>query len=102
MRKIAQFYKVSESEFLKVGSKNTFDQIILPKRATAGSAGYDFFAPETFCLQAGETIKIPTGIRVRIDEGWVLNIYPRISFKHLITALTNFIFFEQSSYCIRL
>ncbi len=42
-----------------------------------GSAGYDFFSPVDFTLKPGETIKIPTGIRVFIEEDWVLNIFPR-------------------------
>ena len=41
------------------------------------SAGYDFFSPVDFTLKPGETIKIPTGIRVFIEEDWVLNIFPR-------------------------
>ena len=49
----------------------------LPERKTSGSAGYDFYSPVDFSLAPGETIKIPTGIRVRIDDGWVLKIYPR-------------------------
>ena len=49
----------------------------MPERATVGSAGYDFFSPIDFALAPGETIKIPTGIRAKIDDGWVLKIYPR-------------------------
>ena len=79
MKRIAQFYKVSESEYLKSGNKSSYDDILLPKRATAGSAGYDFFTPESFTLTAGETAKIATGIRVKIDNGWVLKLYPRSS-----------------------
>lgn len=79
MKKIAQFFKVSESEYLKSGDKTAFDSVILPKRATKGSAGYDFFAPFDFTLAPNQTEKIPTGVRVRIDEGWVLKIYPRSS-----------------------
>lgn len=37
-----------------------YDDITKPKRATAGSAGYDFSAPVAFVLKPGETIKIPT------------------------------------------
>ena len=87
MKRIAQFLKVSESEYLKVGSKDVYDGILLPKRATSGSAGYDFFAPEDFELASGQTIKIATGIRVKIDDGWVLKIYPRSSlgFKYRLT-----------------
>ena len=54
-----------------------YDEIKLPRRATAGSAGYDFYSPLDFSLAPGESIKIPTGVRARIDEGWVLMIYPR-------------------------
>ncbi len=79
MKKIAQFFKVSENEYLKSGTKEQFESVILPKRATVGSAGYDFFAPHDFTLEPNETAKVPTGIRVKIDEGWVLKIYPRSS-----------------------
>ena len=88
MKKIAQFFKVSYEQFEK-GIKDVFPamteqqmeelywDIKLPKRATAGSAGYDFFTPFSFTLKPGETIKIPTGIRAKMDEGWVLKLYPR-------------------------
>ena len=99
MEKIARFYKVSEQEFLKSGTKETFDGIILPKRATKGSAGYDFFAPETFTLNPRETIKIATGIRAKIQEGWVLMIFPRsgLGFKYRLT-LDNTVGIIDSDY----
>ncbi len=79
MKRIAQFFKVSELEFNKSGSTANYGEIALPKRATKGSAGYDFFTPEEFTLLPNETIKVATGVRVKIDEGWVLKIYPRSS-----------------------
>ena len=79
MKKIAKFYKVSLDEYLKDGNQADYEKICLPKRATAGSAGYDFFAPYSFTLSPNQTIKVATGIRVQIDEGWVLKIYPRSS-----------------------
>lgn len=79
MKKVAKFYKVSESEYIKSSPITSYEKIKLPARATAGSAGYDFFAPEKITLAPGETVKVPTGIRVKIDEGWVLKIYPRSS-----------------------
>lgn len=54
-----------------------YDSIKLPERATIGSAGYDFFAPFGFTLGAGDTIKIPTGIRAKIEDGWFLCCVPR-------------------------
>ena len=79
MKKIAQFFIVSQNEYLKDGTIDAYNSIMLPKRATSGSAGYDFFAPYDFTLAPHETIKVATGIRVKIDEGWVLKIYPRSS-----------------------
>ena len=73
MNRIAKFMKVSEDQFNREGYEN----IILPRRATAGSAGYDFIAPYDFVLESGEEIVIDTGIRAKIAEGWVLVILPR-------------------------
>ena len=88
MYRIAKFEKVSFEQFKKDcidacpqlaedDIKEIYDAIKLPKRATAGSAGYDFYAPVPIVLHSGCTIKIPTGIRARIDDGWVLKLYPR-------------------------
>ena len=59
------------------GTAAPWAEIALPRRATAGSAGYDFFAPAGFELKPGRTITIPTGVRARIDAGWVLLLFPR-------------------------
>ena len=44
-----------------------YNKIKLPVRATAGSAGFDFFSPVDITLKPGETVKIPTGIRVEME-----------------------------------
>lgn len=80
MQKIAQFMKVSRSQFeadWAFEGVSPYDELILPQRATAGSAGYDFYSPLDFSLAPGEIIKIPTGMRARMEPGWVLTIYPR-------------------------
>ncbi len=99
MKRIAKFLKVSEKQFLLDGTAQEYNAVILPKRATSGSAGYDFFAPKTFTVKAGETVKIATGVRVQIDEGWVLKIYPRSSlgFKYRLT-LNNTVGIIDSDY----
>lgn len=90
MQKMAKFHKVSFSQFEKDWSdtfpgddscciQKIYDALRLPVRATRGSAGYDFFAPVEFILEPGKSIKIPTGIRARIQEGWVLQLFPRSS-----------------------
>ena len=91
MKKIAKFEKVSFEEFKKAFDNKSveeiqkiYNEIKLPKRATIGSAGYDFYAPFSFTLHPNETIKIPTGIRCEMDEGWFLSLYPRsgLGFKY--------------------
>ena len=99
MKKIAKFFKVSLNEFIKDGLEQDYSDLVLPKRATAGSAGYDFFMPFEVVLAPNETVKVPTGIRVKIDEGWVLKIYPRSSlgFKYRLT-LNNTVGIIDSDY----
>ena len=75
MERIAKFYKVSRNE----ETKDFYDDVRLPERATKGSAGYDFFMPYDFVIKAGETKKILTGVRAKIEEGYVLLIFPRSS-----------------------
>jgi dUTP pyrophosphatase len=69
MLRIAQFFKVSREKYQPW---EQYDDIKLPKRATVGSAGYDFYAPYDIVLEPNQTETVPTGIRVRIDDGWVL------------------------------
>lgn len=94
MQKVAKFHKVSEKQFTTdwcnatgcsvSDAKAVYQKIRMPRRATVGSAGYDFFAPEAFSLVPHETILIPTGVRVEISDGWVLQLYPRsgLGFKY--------------------
>ena len=80
MYRIAQFMPVSRERFeadWEFECECPYDELILPKRGTAGSAGYDFYSPVDFTLAPGEVIKIPTGMRAKIDDGWVLIICPR-------------------------
>ena len=88
MEKVAKFEKVSfkqfKTDFLDCFSNYTeeevetiYNNILLPKRATKGSAGYDFYTPISITLKPNETIKIPTGIRCNINDGWFLAIFPR-------------------------
>lgn len=57
--------------------RGIYDAIKLPKRATFMSAGYDFYSPVSFRLEPNESIRIPTGIRCEMYDGWVLLAFPR-------------------------
>ena len=117
MIKVGKFHKVSFEQFFrsyvdtflkdkKAWSEEEiteittmYDNIKLPERATVGSAGYDFKAPFAFALQPGETIKIPTGIRVEMEPDWVLKLYPRsgLGFKYRL-QLNNTVGIIDSDY----
>ena len=109
MKKVAKFEKVSLKRFIEdwIDTFGNTDEIIteiynninLPKRATTGSAGYDFYSPIDFTLQSHQTIKIPTGIRCKMEKGWVLKCYPRsgLGFKYRL-QLNNTVGIIDSDY----
>lgn len=109
MERIARFEKVSEAQFapaaeeelrLSAGDAHAaYENLKLPRRATAGSAGYDLYAPADFALAPGESVKIPTGLRAVIAEGWVLCLFPRsgLGFKYRL-QLDNTVGIIDSDY----
>ena len=107
MNGIAGFHRVSFEQFKQdfneafpeLDAHSAYNALKLPRRATKGSAGYDFFSPVAFSLAPGDRILIPSGIRARIDEGWVLNIFPRsgLGFKYRL-QLDNTVGIIDSDY----
>ena len=109
-KRVAEFLKVSFEQFAE-GYRDSFgecdeklirevyDSLKLPRRATRGSAGYDFFAPIDLSLEPGKTVKIPTGIRVKIATDGVLKCYPRsgLGFKYRL-QLNNTVGIIDSDY----
>ena len=96
MNRVAKFKKVSYEQFKKdwldtfgykystIDSESVdkivreiYDSIKLPRRATSGSAGYDFFSPSNIPIADDTAVKIPTGIRCVMANDYVLQIYPR-------------------------
>lgn len=88
MNKVAKFSKVSYEQFRNDWKRvfplhsdeeieSMYDSIILPKRSTVGSAGYDFYLPDDVDVFEGWEALIPTGIRCEIDNDWALCLFPR-------------------------
>ena len=98
MNRVGEFEKVSFEQYYEAikdefgtqvpdeDIREMYENIVLPTRATSGSAGYDFKSPISFTMGPGNTVKIPTGIRVKIDEGWWLGCLPRsgLGFKYQV------------------
>ncbi len=83
------FEKISEERWKK-DCNESYENIILPKRATQYSAGYDIFSPINFTLSPNEEIKIPTGFKVYMLRDEFFEIVPRsgLGFKYY-TRLAN-------------
>lgn len=109
-KRIAEFMKVSFEQYREAyldtygeasdqEIRKIYDKIKLPRRATSGSAGYDFFAPVSLKLEPGETLKVPTGIRAKMENDWVLKLYPRsgLGFKYRL-QLNNTVGIIDSDY----
>ena len=110
MRRIAQFEKTGFEQFSKDLSRvrsdlseteirTIYEGIRLPARATSGSAGYDFFAPYDIEILPGREVLIPTGVRVRMEEDYVLMLFPRsgLGFKYRL-QLNNTVGVIDSDY----
>jgi len=56
---------------------------VLPSYARPGDAGMDVYAAEEVLIRPGETVIIPTGLKLAIPEGYEIQVRPRsgISYK---------------------
>lgn len=90
MKKVAEFEKVSFEQFLKDWTEmfgewrkeeilNIYENIKLPKRATKGSAGHDISIPFDINVGSCCNLKIPTGIKCKMNEDYVMLVFPRSS-----------------------
>lgn len=68
------------NKFERISAVKDNEDYILPTRATANSAGYDFYAPADYTIPPGQTVTIPTGIKVRLWPDQFLQLHVRSSF----------------------
>ncbi len=87
-RKNRFFEKISLAEFSKGVKANTdkfndeeiqklYEDLPFPCRSTIHAGGYDFYAPYDFILKPGETIVVPTGFRVHMNNDETFNLFIR-------------------------
>lgn len=82
MEKVRGFEKVSFEQWDKdnvvvVESKEVWDSIALPKRATTHAAGYDIFTVVDFILKPNWEILLPLGIKVYMQADEFFMVAPR-------------------------
>ena len=83
------FERVSEMQWAKDidGLKVVgYNSILLPKRSTMNSAGYDIFSTSSFFLNPKQSIKIMTGIKAYMLKSEFLLVAPRsgMGFKYFV------------------
>lgn len=76
-----KFEVISINQFNKdfKDTDTKYDDIIIPKRSTKFSAGYDFYMPYDLTVKKNEVVLIPTGIKVMLNSDEFLGIYIRSS-----------------------
>ena len=76
-----KFEVISINQFNKdfKDTDTNYNDIIIPKRSTKFSAGYDFYMPYDLTIKKDEVVLIPTGIKVMLNSDEFLGIYIRSS-----------------------
>ena len=56
------------------------EDAILPEYANPGDAGMDVFAAEDITIEPGQTVIIPTGLKLAIPEGYEIQVSQEADF----------------------
>ena len=63
-----KFEIIDRDTFIRDIPNGNYDDVVLPKRGTISSAGYDFYSVISVTLKPGERKVIPTGIKVLMND----------------------------------
>ncbi|MBO4667237.1 MAG: dUTP diphosphatase [Bacilli bacterium] len=74
-----QFEIIKNEELIKYKDLFSSSDVILPKRQTSQSSGYDFYLPYDVEIKKGEQVLIKTGVKVKLEEDEFLAIFIRSS-----------------------
>ena len=74
-----QFQIVRNDELVKYQDLFNASDIILPKRQTSKSSGYDFYLPYDVEIKKGEQVLIKTGVKVKLEDDEFLAVFIRSS-----------------------
>ena len=74
-----QFEIIKNEELIKYKDLFSSSDVILPKRQTSKSSGYDFYLPYDVEIEKGEQVLIKTGVKVKLEDDEFLAIFIRSS-----------------------
>lgn len=92
------FEIISKEEFGKLGMDLSYENIILPKRGTKNSAGYDFYLAYDLKIESNSSVLVSSGIKAYMEEDEVLLIVVRSSLGFKGIRLKNQIGVIDSDY----
>ena len=98
-----RFEKISLEEFHKNYSENEdiyYNNLSMPKRGSKYSAGYDIAVPWDIDLPARSTVKIPTLLKVCMedDEVVLIDIRSSLGFKHNVRLCNTVAVIDKDYY----
>lgn len=97
-----KFEKISFEQWQKDinDDRKLYDSFELPMRQTKYSAGYDFRSPIAFILKPGEVKKVPTGVKIMMneDEMLMLTVRSSMGFKYNVRLTNQVGIFEGDYY----
>ena len=98
-----KFEKISLGEFHKNFSENEdiyYNNLTMPKRGSKYSAGYDIAVPWDIDLPARSTIKIPTLLKVAMedDEVVLIDVRSSLGFKHNVRLANTIAVIDKDYY----
>ncbi len=97
-----KFEKISFSQWQKDinDDRVAYDNLKIPERQTKYSVGYDFVSPIPFVLHPGEVKKIPTGIKIAMenDDAFFIVVRSSIGFKYNVRMTNQIGVFESDYY----
>lgn len=100
MRKIE---KISLNEYHKSQTgydDEWYNNLELPKRATKYSAGYDIHCPFDMVLKANSTLKVPTLLKVNMedDDVFIIDVRSSLGFKHNVRLCNTIPIIDKDYY----
>lgn len=97
-----KFEKISLTEYNKtVGcGEEIYNNLELPKRATKYSAGYDIHCPFDMVLPAKGMVKVPTLLKVDMDDDdvFIIDVRSSLGFKHNIRLCNTIAVIDKDYY----
>lgn len=89
--RVRGFEKINLEEYIKHATDLAYEDLVLPKRGTAKSAGYDIVSTKTFTLAPNEIIIVPTGIKsyMQSDEYLGIQVRSGVGFKYQVCLVNT-------------